>query len=101
MAEDEKTGFSIHILYASANLIGFCFVVLGFIKASGHGDLTLIDEISALAVIVFLIATFFSYASLRKTARSLRYERIADIFFIGGLVLLAIMAVALCFKLVY
>ena len=54
--------------------MGLCFVLLGVIKGSGRGDLTYIDEISSVGVLLFLVACVFSYISIRGPKNADRYE---------------------------
>ena len=89
-----------HILPTAANLLGLCFVILSFMKVSGFGLETIIDELVAAAIVIFLIACFYSYASIRSQSRSDTYERIADVVFLSGLGLLAVTAVIIMFEII-
>lgn len=85
---DDRNGrksISHHILPTSSNLLGLCFVLLSFMKVTKTGLVTIIDELVAIAVVLFLAASIFSYVSIRtSTKRSDRYEKIADIIFLAG-----------------
>lgn len=80
---------SVHILPTSATLLGFCFVVLTFIQALEVGDRTLIDELVAVTIVIFLTTCILSYLSMRVKQHAALYEKAADIIFLAGLVLLA------------
>lgn len=83
---------SSHILNASSNLLGFCLVVLTSIKVFGKPARTLIDEIDALAIILFITSCIFSFLSIRlDNERGEKYEKVADYIFLAGLVLLFVM----------
>jgi hypothetical protein len=81
-----------HILNASTNLVGFSLIVLTSVKVLGIGSTTLVDDIAAFAVMVFIASSFYSFLSIRthQTNRGILYETIADYIFLGGLSLLFI-----------
>jgi len=96
-----KKYISHHILPASSNLLGLCFILLSFMKVTKTGLETIIDELLAVAVVLFLAASIFSYASIRSTPNKTdRYEKIADIIFLSGLGLLAATAVVIVFEII-
>jgi hypothetical protein len=97
---DEKIRVSMHVLPASATLLGLCFVVLSSIKVLGVQDKTLIDELSGAATLFFLASSIFSYASMRTVKRAVFFERLADIIFIGGLSFLTLVSLIIIFGLV-
>lgn len=96
--ENNKTNMSNHILPTSSNLLGLCFVILNFIKLSKISNETIIDEISAVAIVLFLASSLLSYVSIRSEKAGELYERIAEIIFLGGLLLLAGVSVAVVFE---
>jgi uncharacterized membrane protein len=89
-----------HILPTAANLLGLCFVILSVIKVLKLGDRTVIDELMAVAVVIFLIASIFSYASIRSKTRTDLYEKVADIVFLSGLGLLTLTALIIVFQII-
>ena len=89
-----------HILPTSANLLGLCFVILSFIKVMKLSAETMIDELVAVATIIFLIASCFSYASIRSVRHTDFFEKIADIVFLAGLGLLTATSVVILFAIV-
>jgi multisubunit Na+/H+ antiporter MnhG subunit len=91
---------SIHILPASASLLGFCFVILSFIQALEASDETVIDELVAVAIVIFLTTCILSYLSMRVKHRAASYEKAADIIFLAGLVLLTAVALMVVLKIV-
>lgn len=75
-----------HILNASSNLLGICFVLITGMRISNMDANTLADEVSVLSAFAFLGSCLFSYTSLRKSGKtSIRMEDIADYLFMGGL----------------
>lgn len=88
-----------HILNTSANLLGLCFIVLTSIKVSKMQDSTLIDETTALAIILFMTSSILSFLSMRKQ-RDLndRLEKLADFIFLSGLVVLFLTTMMVTFN---
>jgi hypothetical protein len=102
MAEerDDSTNVSHHILPTSSNLLGLCFVILSFMKITRTGLETIIDELVSVAIVLFLIASIFSYGSLRSRRRPAVLERVADLIFLSGLALLALISLVIAFEVV-
>lgn len=98
--DEEKKDVSIHILPTAANLLGICFLVFSLISVLKLQDQTLLDELVAVAIVNFLLASLASYASLRlKTAHGF-YRKAANIFFISGLCLLTLASLAIVLKII-
>lgn len=93
----EKRDIAKHILPTAANLLGFCFVLLGYIQISDLADKSLLDEFLGVLVSLFLISCVFSYGSMRTGRKSELYERIADIIFLIGLTLLIVVSIVIFF----
>ena len=75
-----------HVLNASSNLLGLCFIVLTSLKILKQSDKTIIDELTAVAIILFMASSILSFLSIRSnTKRSLLYEKLADVIFLTGL----------------
>ncbi|HPG08483.1 MAG TPA: hypothetical protein P5275_08465 [Saprospiraceae bacterium] len=88
-----------HILNASANLLGLCFIVLTSLKVFNFRTGSFIDEFTAVDILLFVASTILSFLSLRSKSvnRSNRYENWADYLFLSGLLLLLIIAIAITF----
>jgi len=87
-----------HVLNAASNLMGICFLIQTSIRVLGYRSKSYIDECTAAATCFFMLACLFSYLAIRsETMRSRRLERVADLFFLLGLVLLCGMVVAISF----
>ncbi len=81
-----------HILNASSNLLGICFVIITAIKVTHLNEKTLADDISLVSAIAMMSATLMAYISMRVETHSLVCERWADRAFLVGLFLLLVAA---------
>ncbi len=98
MSNSEK---SPHILNASSNLLGICFILLASLKVMNISDKTFNDEVTTIAIVLFMASCILSFISIRnKTERSQFYENIADIVFISGLSLLFITTLLFSFNVI-
>jgi len=95
-----KYGKQPHILNASSNLLGICFVLITALKISKVSVVTLADEICMISAFGFLVGCLFSYASLRTEKHEIRYESVADYAFVIGLILLCIAMLVLAIDVV-
>lgn len=84
----QQSDKSPHILNASSNLLGICFIVLTSLKLLDKSDKTIIDEVTIVAIIFFMASCILSFLSIRGMKSSDRLEKIADVIFLGGLFLL-------------
>jgi uncharacterized membrane protein len=89
----DEDNISHHILSTSSNMLGICFLIFSLIKVSQYEAKSIMDEIIAFLIIVFLVACLLSYSSIRFGKRGDLYEKVADIVFLVGLTVLAVMAV--------
>src|SRR4051812_25153124 len=86
MSENNK---SPHILNASSNLLGICFLVLTSLKILNFSEKTIIDELTTIAIILFMASCILSFLSIRgMDNKSTVFEKVADISFLIGLLLL-------------
>ena len=95
---NDRKNVAKHILPTSANLLGLCFVLLGFIKISKLSDATIIDECLGVVIVFFLFSSIFSYASMRSSRHSEIYEKVADILFLIGLSCLTLISLVIVFQ---
>jgi hypothetical protein len=86
-----------HILTASSNLLGICFVLVSIIRISGLNHKTLLDEITSIAIVLFLASSILSYASIRSVDHQVSYEKAADTIFITGLTFLSLVSIVVMF----
>lgn len=90
-----------HILSTSANLLGFCFIVLTSVKISKLDESSYIDEGAALAIILFMTSCLLSFLAMRSnTVRSKKLEGLADIMFLFGLIVLLITTLLITFNII-
>lgn len=82
----ERNSNSHHILNTSATLLGLCFIVLTSRNILNMKHATLIDEVTALAIMLFMTSCILSFLSMKSQEKvSLHYEKYADIIFFIGL----------------
>lgn len=85
---------SIHIFSVSAALLGVCLTVISVVRVviTATKINTLADDILAGDALFFLASCLLAYWAMRtRTERRMHaVERIADVVFIGGLLLMAI-----------
>jgi len=90
-----------HILNASSNLLGICFVVLTSLKLLNVAKSTIIDEVATIDIVAFTASCLLSFLSLRNDSPgSYRLEQIADIIFIAGIGLLLVTAILFAFDII-
>jgi hypothetical protein len=82
-----------HILNTSSTLLGLCFVVLTSLQVNKFSEASMIDEFTSVAMIMFLFSSILSYLSIRSKAVAVRYEKIADLVFLTGLLFLVVTTV--------
>jgi hypothetical protein len=98
---NERNNSSPHILNTSANLLGFCFIVLTSVKISALTESSFIDEGAALAIVIFMSSCLLSFLAMRsKTARGAKLERFADLCFFSGLIVLFITTMLIAFNVI-
>jgi uncharacterized membrane protein YkgB len=90
-----------HILNASSNLLGICFVVLTSLKLLNVSKTTIIDEVATVDIVAFTASCLLSFLSLRNNSpKSYLFEKIADIIFIAGIGLLFVTAILFAFDII-
>jgi hypothetical protein len=99
----EESQLAVHIVGVAAALVGVCLTVIGLIQVSLHlkpGE-TPADNILAGDAVIFLLACFLAYASLRSRSRTRRkvLERMADGCFLFALCIMTLVCGALAFEL--
>jgi hypothetical protein len=90
-----------HILSTSANLLGFCLVVITSLHITNKSEVGILDELTSLVAVLLIFSCLFSFFSIRTTIkkREVQLESIADYFFIASLIgiLIVIAIIALNF----
>jgi hypothetical protein len=96
---DYKKEATSHILGASANLIGVCFVIITGLKVIGLSKATFLDDSAAISSILFLISGLCAYLSMRHNqSKVVLFRDLADYAFIAGISLLVITIMLLSFN---
>jgi hypothetical protein len=82
-----------HILNASTNLVGICFIIIGSLKLTAREHDTWADEIAWVALAALFVSTLVSYLAIRSDGVKWQVA-VADVAFIGGVVALMCSLVA-------
>jgi len=89
--EKEEECLSFQIFTVSATLVGACLTVLGILTIfeTLKRVQTIVDELVMIGVTLFSISCFLSYMAIRTKKKVRRYqlERVADIVFLSGIIL--------------
>ncbi len=89
------------ILNTSATLAGFCFFVIASINALRLDDKSMVDNVTAFAMCVFVLSAMLSFLSIRSTTkRGVVYERIAEMVFMAGLLLIFLITLFITFNMI-
>ncbi|HUW51344.1 MAG TPA: hypothetical protein VMV75_10070 [Sulfuricella sp.] len=99
-----KSNLSQHILPNSSMMLGVCMTVISVIKVLRlHSEQHRIAEVFAFNALIFLISAMFSYFSIRNESKihlSVAMERIADVSFMLGLVVMTVAGFLLTYEIV-
>jgi cytochrome bd-type quinol oxidase subunit 2 len=76
---------ALHILNASSNLLGLCFVILTALRSLKSSQRTLINKTDIIVILFFMLSSILSFFSIRGSIkRGGFFEWIADLLlFIG------------------
>jgi hypothetical protein len=77
-----------HILGASTNLLGICFVIIGGLKLTNMNSRSYSDEIAWCAAVFLFLSALVSYLAIRNNNAKLWHSTAADSFFLVGMVTL-------------
>ena len=87
-----------HILNTSANLLGFCLVVITSLHITNKSEVSILDELTSLVAVLLIFSCLFSFFSIRTSVKKseILLETIADYLFIlsltGILIIIGIIA---------
>jgi hypothetical protein len=87
-----------HILSASSNLLGICFLIFSIVRTSRMHDKTMLDDLCLVAIILFMASSVLSYISIRSTKNGDSYEKYADMIFISALSFLCLITIFTMFE---
>lgn len=88
-----------HVLNASSNLLGICFVIIGALKFTNSDAGSFADETAWLSAVLFLVSITASYWAIRNNDTGKWQNIVADSAFFGGLFSLALAVLMLAFTL--
>ncbi|MFZ1498047.1 MAG: hypothetical protein WAS72_13375 [Saprospiraceae bacterium] len=77
-----------HILGTSANLLGFCLIIITSLHLTNKTENNLIDEFTSIVALLLTVSSVFSFISIRTKdeKREYLFETIADYLFIISLI---------------
>lgn len=89
-----------HILPVSATMVGVCMTVISLMQLMpGMARAKWLDDLIAVDSLVFMASALLSYASIRTPRNTERLERIADLLFLAGMVVMVVVNFLLAFDL--
>ena len=78
-----------YVFSGSTTMVGVCVTVIALFRVMSMNIKTYADEILGYTTFIFIAATLFSYASLRKE-KNVNLERWADVLFFIGMFMMVI-----------
>lgn len=89
-----------HILSTSANLLGFCLIVITSLRIADLTENHMIDESTSIIALLLMFSCGFSFFSIRTNnkIKEANYENIAEYFFIGSLIGILIIILLITFN---
>lgn len=95
---------SAHIFSVSAGLVGVCLTVIGLFRVvvrSQNVD-SIADNLLAANALLFLIACGLAYLALRRRSgtRAHGLERVADVVFLAGLVMMVAVGALIAYEII-
>ncbi len=98
---DNDKNKSPHILSASSNFLGFCFLVITSLKILKLANKTFVDEITSVCFVIFMFSCLCAFLSIRSTTkRSEFYETLAEYSFLSGLFIIFLMTILLMLQII-
>jgi hypothetical protein len=78
-----------HILNASTNLLGICFIIITGLKLAAANARSYADEVAWLAALLLFVAAMSAYLAIRNEGARSWQIHLADFAFLGGVTALA------------
>jgi hypothetical protein len=77
-----------HILGTSANLLGFCLIIITSLHLTNKSENNLVDEFTSIISLLLTVSSVFSFISIRTDNAKKEYilEQIANYLFLGSLI---------------
>jgi hypothetical protein len=98
---DHQNSKSHHILSASSNLLGICFLIFSIIRVTKMHEKTFLDDLCLVALLLFMASSVLSYMSIRSSNKYELYEKYADTIFLGALSFLCLITIVTVLGFVY
>jgi hypothetical protein len=97
-----KNNISTHILNTSANLLGFCLVVITSIHIASQTQILIIDDLTSFIAVLLTFSCLFSFISIRTKNQKIeeRMEKIADYFFMASLIGITLIIILITFNVI-
>jgi tellurite resistance protein TehA-like permease len=90
-----------HILSTSSQLLGICFIVLTVLRIQRLFEASVIDELTAFAVVLFMTSSLLSFLSIRsENLNEDNFEKWADIIFLCALAIMLLVILLITFDLI-
>lgn len=79
-------------------MVGACLTVIGILNFISNKK-TIVDEITALDALIFLISCVFSYLAIRTKDNKRRFllEKRVDVIFLFGILLMVLICILIAF----
>jgi hypothetical protein len=89
-----------HILNTSANLLGFCLIVITSLHITNKSEVSIIDELTSVVAVFLIFSCMFSFFSIRSAIKKkeLVFETIADYIFMGALAGILVIVIIIAFN---
>ena len=84
---DDDKKIASYVFSGANTMVGVCLTVITLFRIMKTGLQTYADEILALDISLFIIASILSYAVLRKE-KNKRFEKWADLFYYAGMIIM-------------
>jgi lysylphosphatidylglycerol synthetase-like protein (DUF2156 family) len=99
--EKQESNIAHHVFSVSATMVGVCLTVIGILHFISNKK-TLVDEITAIDALVFLITCVFSYYAIKTKDSRRRFllEKRVDVVFLFGIALMVLICVFIAFNFV-
>jgi hypothetical protein len=91
-----------HILNTSANLLGFCLVVITSLHVTNYSKTSIIDEFTSGIALLIIFSCLFSFISIRtsNSKREESFETIADYLFVAALLGILVIVLLIVFRVI-
>lgn len=96
--EKQESNIATHVFSVSATMVGVCLTVIGIVNFISNKK-TLVDEITAIDALIFLISCVLSYYAIRTKDNKRRFllEKRVDMIFLFGILLMVLICILIAF----